>query len=115
MGFEIIKVSAALLLTLAAVYLLLRFMKQKMLPQKGMIEMLHYQSLGPKRGIAIIKIVNDYIAVGIADESISLLSKLNREEIEELRKANDDGPKAYSEIQKSRLKWLGTKQGGDRQ
>ena len=106
MGLEVIKVFAALLVTLAAVYLLLRFMKQKMLPQKGIIDMLHYQSLGPKRGIAIIKIVNNYMAVGVADESISLLSKLDPEEIEEWRKASDKGLQAEAE---SKKKWLKVK------
>ena len=65
MVLEMVKVFAALLVTLAAVYLLLRLLKQKMLPHKGMIEMIYYQSFGPKKGIAVVKILNDYMAVGV--------------------------------------------------
>ena len=116
MGLELVKVLIALVVTLSAVYLMLRFFKQKMLPQKGMIEMLHYQSFGPKRGIAVVKILNNYMAVGITDESISLLGKLNPAEIEEWRKASapggGEGPKTEDENQKMKLKWLRTKHNG---
>jgi len=105
MGLELIKVSAALLLTLGAVYLLLRFLKQKMLPRQGMIEMLHYQPLGPKKGIAVIKVLNDYMAVGIGDQGISLLSKLNREGVEEALKSQS----SEDIIQKTKHRWLRAK------
>ena len=106
MGLELVKVFAALLITLAAVYLLLRFLKQKMLPHKGMIEMLHYQSFGPKKGIAVIKILNDYMAVGIGDQGISLLSKLNQEGVEEALKSRG----AEDIVQKTKHKWLRAKE-----
>jgi len=102
MGLEVVKVFAALLITLAAVYLLLRFLKQKMLPHKGMIEMLHYQSFGPKRGIALIKVLNDYMAVGITDQSISLLSNLNQEGVEEALKSQS----TEDIVQKTKQRWL---------
>ena len=105
MGLELIKVSAALLLTLGAVYLLLRFLKQKILPTKGMIEIIHYQSFGPKKGIAVVKVLNDYMAVGIGDQSISLLSKLNQAGVEEALKAQNTG----DIIQKTKHRWLRTK------
>jgi len=112
LGLELIKVFGALLITLAAVYLLLGFLKKKIQPQKGMIEMLHYQSFGPKRGIAVIKILNDYMAVGIADQGISLLSKLNQDDMEAWRKANGEGLKAEDEILRNKLGWLRKKHGG---
>ena len=108
MGLEVVKVFAALLVTLAAVYLLLRFLKQKMLPHKGMIEMLQYQSFGPKRGIAVIKVLNDYIAVGITDQNISFLSNLNREGVEEALKSQS----TEDILQKTRHRWLRGKQNG---
>ncbi len=94
MGLELVKVFAALLFTLAAVYLLLMFLKQKVLPRKGMIEMLYYQSFGPKKGIAVVKVLNDYMAVGVGDQGISLLSKLDREGVEEALKNSNQGPVA---------------------
>ena len=102
MGLELIKVSAALLFTLGAVYLLLRFLKQKMLPHKGMIQMLYYQSFGPKKGIAVVKVLNDYMAVGIGDQGISLLSKLNREGVEEALKSQS----TENIVQKTKQRWL---------
>ncbi|MGO9016512.1 MAG: flagellar biosynthetic protein FliO [Dissulfurispiraceae bacterium] len=108
MGIELVKVFAALLVTLAAVYLLLRLLKQKMLPHKGMIEMLHYQSFGPKKGIAVIKILNDYMAVGIGDQGISLLSKLNREGVEEALKSQS----TENIVQKTKQRWLRAKGNG---
>ena len=108
MGLELVKVFAALLITLAAVYLLLRLLKQKMLPHKGMIEMLHYQSFGPKKGVAVIKILNDYMAVGIGDQGISLLSKLNREGVEEALKSQS----TENIVQKTKQRWLRGKHDG---
>ena len=105
MGLELVKVFAALIITLAAVYLLLRFLKQRMLPHKGMIEMLHYQSFGPKKGIAVIKILNDYMAVGIGDQGISLLSKLNQEGVEEALKSHS----TEDIVQKTKHRWLRAK------
>lgn len=83
MGLELLKALAVLVIMLAGLYFLLKLLKQKMVPHKGMVEMLHYQSFGPKKGIAVIKIANDYMAVGIADQSISLLSKLDGESVEQ--------------------------------
>jgi len=108
LGLELVKVFAALLITLAAVYLLLRLLKQKMLPHKGMIEMLHYQSFGPKKGVAVIKILNDYMAVGIGDQGISLLSKLNREGVEEALKSQS----TENIVQKTKQRWLRGKHDG---
>ncbi len=86
MGFELIKSVVILLALLGGLYLLLRFLKGRIMPGKGIIEMVHYQSFGPKKGVAIVKIVKDYVALGIADENISLLGKLNPADVEEAMK-----------------------------
>ncbi|MBZ0156345.1 MAG: flagellar type III secretion system pore protein FliP [Alphaproteobacteria bacterium] len=75
MGFELLKGMLVLLIVLGGIYVFLRLLKQKMLPRKGMIEVVHYQALGPKKGIALIKVLNEYLVVGITEGSISLLSK----------------------------------------
>jgi len=75
-----------MLALLGGLYLLLRFLKGRIMPGKGIIEMVHYQSFGPKKGVAIVKIVKDYVALGIADENISLLGKLNPADVEEAMK-----------------------------
>ncbi|MEW5744012.1 MAG: flagellar type III secretion system pore protein FliP [Nitrospirota bacterium] len=83
MGFEVVKVALALLVVLGGIYVLMRFLKQRVFPQKGVIEMLHYQPFGPKKGIAIVKVVREYMVIGVTDENISLLSKLNPADVQE--------------------------------
>lgn len=86
MGFELIKVTVALLIVLGGLYLLLRLLKQRVLPNKGLIEIIQYQPFGPKKGVAIVKVLKEYLVLGIADESISLLSKPNPTDVEEALK-----------------------------
>ncbi len=82
MELELLKVLAVLIVMLGVLYGVLKIVKRRMTPSDGIIEMLHYQPLGPKKGIAIVKIVKDYLVVGVSDEQISLLDKLSPEEIE---------------------------------
>ncbi|MBI5214013.1 MAG: flagellar type III secretion system pore protein FliP [Nitrospirae bacterium] len=86
MGFELIKITVALLIVLAALYFLLRLLKQRVLPHKGMVEIVQYQPFGPKKGIAVVKVLKEYLVVGIADENISLLTKPNPADVEEALK-----------------------------
>ena len=94
MGFELIKAVIVLLALLGGLYLLLRYLRGRIMPKKGIIEMVHYQPLGPKKGVAIVKIVKDYVALGIADENISLLGKLNPADVEESMKLMVEKPTA---------------------
>ncbi len=94
MGFELIKAVMVLLTLLGGLYLLLRFLRGRIMPKKGIIEMVHYQPFGPKKGVAIVKIVKDYVALGIADENISLLGKLNPADVEASMKLMEDKPAA---------------------
>jgi flagellar biosynthetic protein FliP len=86
MGIELIKVTTALLIVLGGLYLFIRFLKQRVLPNKGMIEIIQYQPFGPKRGVAIVKVLKEYLVLGVADENISLLSKPNPSDVEEALK-----------------------------
>ncbi|MGO9380335.1 MAG: flagellar type III secretion system pore protein FliP [Dissulfurispiraceae bacterium] len=86
MEFELIKALVVLLALLGGLYLFLKFLRGRIITGKGIIEMVHYQSFGPKKGVAIVKIVKDYVVLGIADENISLLGKLNPADVEEARK-----------------------------
>jgi flagellar biosynthetic protein FliP len=83
-----------LLALLGGLYLLLKFLRGRIMPKKGIIEMVHYQPFGPKKGVAIVKIVKDYVALGIADENISLLGKLNPADVEESMKLMEEKPVA---------------------
>ncbi len=90
MGFELIKAFIALLALLGGLYLLLRFLKGRIATRKGMIEMVHYQPFGPKKGVAVVKILKDYVALGVADENITLLGRLNPADVEESLKQMEE-------------------------
>lgn len=81
-GFELLKAMGALLIVLIVLVFVLRAVKGRILPQQGVIEMLHYQSLGPKRGLAIIRVAKEYLLVGVGDQGVSLLTKLEGNDIE---------------------------------
>ncbi|HMK61496.1 MAG TPA: flagellar type III secretion system pore protein FliP [Dissulfurispiraceae bacterium] len=89
MEFELIKAVIILLALLGGLYLLLKFLKGRIIPGKGIIEMIHYQPFGPKKGVAIVKIVKDYVVLGIADENISMLGRLNPADVDEALKQAD--------------------------
>jgi|WetSurMetagenome_2_1015567.scaffolds.fasta_scaffold00033_38 flagellar biosynthesis protein FliP len=82
MGFELIKAAIILLALLGGLWYLLRYLKGRMMTKNGIIELVHYQSLGPKKGVAIVKILKDYVVLGVADANISLLGKLNQAEVD---------------------------------
>jgi len=106
MGFELIKVTIALLVVLGGIYLFVRILKQRMLPDDGIIKILHYQAFGQKKGIAVIKVLKEYLVVGVADANISLLSKLNPSDVEETLK---QGPVACSPEPGTKKQYLGDK------
>ena len=68
---------------LGGMYLLLRYLKSRVMSKSGIIEIIHYQSFGPKKGVAIVKIMKDYVVLGVADANISLLGKLNQADVVE--------------------------------
>jgi flagellar biosynthetic protein FliP len=72
-----------MLALLGGMYLLLRYLKGRVMSKNGIIEVIHYQSFGPKKGVAIVKILKDYVVLGVADANISLLGKLNQADVEE--------------------------------
>ncbi|HTZ17540.1 MAG TPA: flagellar type III secretion system pore protein FliP [Dissulfurispiraceae bacterium] len=90
MGFELVKAVIVLLVLLGGLYLLLRYLKGRIATGKGIIEMVHYQPFGPKKGVAVVKILKDYVALGVADESITLLGRLNPAEVEEALKQSEE-------------------------
>jgi len=100
-GFELIKAVLVLLALLGVLYLVLRYLRGRIAPKKGIIEMVHYQPFGPKKGVAIVKIVKDYVALGIADENISLLGKLNPADVEEsMKRMEEKSTAAASDIKR---------------
>jgi flagellar biosynthetic protein FliP len=100
LGFELIQITVALLIVLGAIVLLLRFLRQRVLPHSGLIKVFHYQPLGPKKGIAIVKVLNDYLVLGVADENISILSKLNSSDVENTLKHESNIERQASSVER---------------
>ncbi|HIJ59113.1 MAG TPA: flagellar biosynthetic protein FliO [Nitrospirae bacterium] len=80
--FEFIKMISALLVVLGLMFLLLKLLKHRIMPKGGFINMIHYQPLGTKRAIAIVKIANEYFALGLCENSISVITKMDANQIE---------------------------------
>lgn len=74
---EYIKVIFSLLIIVTALYLILRLMKNKINPGKGFIHIIYYQPIGYKKGIGVVKAFDEYLLVGISENGINLISKLD--------------------------------------
>ncbi len=76
----------ALLLVLALAYVAARLLKASGLGKKSpsqFIEQLDYLALGPKRGIAIIQVVDKTICVAVTDRGIELLCEVDSAALKE--------------------------------
>uniref|UniRef100_UPI003EBF41E7 flagellar type III secretion system pore protein FliP n=1 Tax=Thermodesulfovibrio autotrophicus TaxID=3118333 RepID=UPI003EBF41E7 len=78
---EYFKLIASLIFIIAALYIVLRLMKNKINPGKGFIQIVYYQPIGYKKGIGVVKAFDEYLLVGISDNGINLLSKLDTSKI----------------------------------
>lgn len=86
--FAIIKVVGSLGLVLGIMILLAFFFKKfgvsgGNLKQGSLIRIMDTRMIAPKKYVSVLQIANEYVVVGITDQSINLLSTLdNTEEIE---------------------------------
>lgn len=86
--FAILKVIGSLGLVLGIMILLAFFFKKfgvsgGNLKQGSLIKIMDTRMIAPKKYVSVLQIAHEYIVVGITDQSINLLSKLdNTEEIE---------------------------------
>lgn len=81
---EYIKVIGSLLVVLAALYLIMRILKNRVNPGGGLIQIIHYQPIGYKKGIGVIKAFDEYYLVGISENGIAPISKLESSKVEQL-------------------------------
>jgi flagellar biogenesis protein FliO len=86
LGFELLKSLLALIIVLGMLVLVLKYVKGRIMPQRGIIELLHYQALGPKRGLSIVRVAGQYMLIGVGDQSVSLLTKLEAADVAEALK-----------------------------
>ncbi len=88
MYIDFIKMLAALAAVLGLLFLLMKLLRHKIMPKQGLITLIHYYPFAVKKGIAVVKIAKQYYALGVADGGISLITKLEGEEIEVSLKEN---------------------------
>ncbi len=102
-GFDLflqsVKVVLALGLTLVllvlAVWLLKKIMQVRRFPGAGAgpVRILAYHYIAPKKAIALVRIVDRVLVLGVADQSITTLGELSPEEIQRIdsEDTGDDG------------------------
>ncbi len=79
---EYLKVILSLLFIIAALYFILRIMKNKINPGKGLIQIIYYQPIGYKKGIGVVKAFDEYLLLGLSENGINLITKLDASKIE---------------------------------
>lgn len=83
-----------MLLVVALAYVAARMLKKigfgKMSASRY-LNQIDYLSLGPKRGIALVQVVDRTVALGVTDQSISLLMEVSPEAMAERATAPLDG------------------------
>lgn len=95
----------ALLLVLALAYVAIRLMGRVGILRKSparFLEQVDYLPLGPKRGIALIQVVDRTLAVGVSEAGIHVLAEVDPEALKSL--AKPEGPPAFYEELLSRLR-----------
>jgi flagellar biosynthetic protein FliP len=105
---EYFKLIASLIFIIAALYIVLRLMKNKINPGKGFIQIVYYQPIGYKKGIGVVKAFDEYLLVGISENGINLLSKLDPSKIKVIFEAEQTEEKTvWKKIFKGGLFCLG--------
>ncbi len=79
---EYLKVILSLLFIIVALYFILRVMKNKINPGKGLIQIIYYQPIGYKKGIGVVKAFDEYLLLGLSENGINLITKLDASKIE---------------------------------
>lgn len=89
----------ALLLVLALAYVALRLVGRAGLLKKSparFMEQVDYLPLGPKRGIAIVQVVDKMVAIGISEAGIQVLQEVSAEALR-ARAETQAAPPAFGE------------------
>lgn len=95
----------ALLLVLALAYVAIRVMGRVGILRKSparFLEQVDYLPLGPKRGIALIQVVDRTLAVGISEAGIHVLAEVDPDALKAM--APPTAPSGFAEELLSRLR-----------
>lgn len=78
---EYLKIIVSLIFIIVFLWAILRVMKSKINSGKGFIQIIHYQPLGYKKGIGVVKAFDEYLLVGISENGINLITRLDHSKI----------------------------------
>lgn len=91
----------AMLLVLALAYVAVRMLKRigfgKSSPSRYLTQ-IDYLPMGPKRGIALVQVVDRTVALGVTDQSISVLLEVDPASMAERASATIPGPSSYPSL-----------------
>lgn len=77
MTYAYIQMGLALMAVIGLMLLLAFFLKKRQLGKSSMMNIMAYQSLGPKKGIAAIQVGHEVLLVGVTANDIKLLKSLD--------------------------------------
>jgi flagellar protein FliO/FliZ len=101
-GANIVRMLAALGVTLAIIYIVLNFglrrlMGARALPIGGsVVSVIQRLQVDPKHSLLVVKAADEYLLVGSADAGMSLISKLDHETVERLQRERAQAAPALS-------------------
>ncbi len=88
---ELPKIVLSLVFVLGVILLAARVMKGRGVEQSGVLKVLGYLSLGPRRGIAVIKAGGEVLLVGVTQNDLKLLKAFPEDAFEgELKTIKDN-------------------------
>lgn len=79
---EFLKMLSALAVVLGILYLLMRLFRHRIINKGGFINVVQYQTLGTKGGIAVVRIGDEYFALGISEGGVTLITRVEPSKIE---------------------------------
>ncbi|MFC1528871.1 flagellar biosynthetic protein FliO [Candidatus Latescibacterota bacterium] len=102
--FSAVKVVMALILTLVllvvAIWILRGFLKVRKIPgfSDGSISVLEVRYIAPKKAVALVKVLEKVLIIGISDQSLSTLGELTPEDIKLLGTDEKPDPGVFKNI-----------------
>jgi len=102
--FSTVKVTAALALTLVLLVALVWVMKRMMSLRNTYgiagsdLSVLEMHHLGPKKAVALVKVLDRVLIVGVSEQSLNTLGELTPDEIEKLKAGKGNEPSGFRNI-----------------
>lgn len=107
--WDILKALFPLLVIIGVLYVVLRYVKKFYAPVKGInvsnyqIKVLATQMIMPKKYVAILKIKDKVLVVGMADNSINLLKELEIEESDKIAPGTEVEKNSFVDLLRKNL------------